>query len=93
MNISTGSHSGMENSQTIALSIPKASMLSGLGRTTLYAAIKSGALVARKCGKRTIILRSDLIIYLSSLPAAVKRSDSGADSAPLVGMGDGDGQA
>ena len=76
MNISTGSHSDMENYQAIALSIKGASKMSGIGRTSLYAAIKSGALVARKCGKRTIILQSDLITWLNSLPASVEPLDS-----------------
>jgi hypothetical protein len=66
----------MDETSSIALSVLKASVLSGIGRTTLYAAIKSGALLARKCGKRTIILRSDLITWLNSLPTSVTTSDS-----------------
>jgi excisionase family DNA binding protein len=38
------------------------------GRTTIYAAIKSGALKARKIGRRTIILEEDLRGWLASLP-------------------------
>jgi len=38
------------------------------GRTTIYAAIKSGALKARKIGRRTIILDEDLRRWLVSLP-------------------------
>jgi excisionase family DNA binding protein len=38
------------------------------GRTTIYAAIKSGALKARKIGRRTIILDEDLHGWLTSLP-------------------------
>lgn len=74
MNISTGSHSDIENHQAIALSIRAASKVSGIGRTSLYAAIKAGSLVARKCGKRTIILQSDLIKWLNSLPPSVAPS-------------------
>ena len=40
----------------------------GLGRTTVYAAIKSGDLVARKYGRRTIVLERDLRNFLSRLP-------------------------
>ncbi len=38
------------------------------GRTTIYAVIKSGALKARKIGRRTIILDEDLHNWLASLP-------------------------
>jgi predicted DNA-binding transcriptional regulator AlpA len=67
----------MNKIQAIALSIPDAVSMTGIGRTSLYAAIKAGKLVARKCGKRTIILQSDLINWLNSLPASVEPSDSG----------------
>jgi hypothetical protein len=40
----------------------------GLGRSSLYAAIKSGQLAARKAGRRTIVLRADLDDFLRSLP-------------------------
>jgi excisionase family DNA binding protein len=42
--------------------------LSGLGRTTIYAAIKSGALIARRYGRCTIILAEDLTTFLRNLP-------------------------
>lgn len=42
--------------------------MTGLGRTTIYAAIKDGALVARKYGRRTIVLADDLTTFLSALP-------------------------
>ena len=38
------------------------------GRTTIYAAIKSRALKARKIGRRTIVLDEDLRGWLASLP-------------------------
>jgi excisionase family DNA binding protein len=40
----------------------------GLGRTTVYAAIKAGHLVARKYGRRTIVLADDLATFLHKLP-------------------------
>jgi excisionase family DNA binding protein len=52
----------------IALSIEEACKLSNLGRTKLYELIKSGALTARKCGRRTIIIRSELEAVLKALP-------------------------
>ena len=50
------------------LSVSAACVVSGLGRTRLYEAMATGALKARKFGKRRIILRSDLMAFLASLP-------------------------
>ncbi len=38
-----------------------------LGRTSLYAAIKSGALRANKLGKKTLFLAPDVAAFLASL--------------------------
>jgi excisionase family DNA binding protein len=54
--------------QREGLSIPEACEVAGVGRTRLYAAIGSGELVARRYGKRRIILRSDLRRFLENLP-------------------------
>ena len=40
----------------------------GLGRDKLYKMINEQKLVARKCGRRTIVLASDLERFLESLP-------------------------
>jgi excisionase family DNA binding protein len=53
-----------------AYRIADACKVAGLGRTTIYAALKSGALPARKCGRRTLILAADLESFLDNLPAA-----------------------
>ena len=50
------------------LSVTEACAVSGIGKTKLYEAISAGQLKARKCGKRTIILRDDLLRFLTSLP-------------------------
>jgi len=55
--------------QREGLSVPQACELAGVGRTRLYAAIAAGDLIARKFGKRRIILRSDLRRFLENLPA------------------------
>jgi excisionase family DNA binding protein len=56
------------NEKPFALTIAAACRVSALGRTTLYAALKSGALSARKCGRRTLILAADLEEFLRALP-------------------------
>lgn len=54
--------------QREGLSILEACQVSGIGRTKIYEAIGDGALKAKKFGKRTIILRSDLQKFLADLP-------------------------
>ena len=48
----------------------------GLGRTSIYAQIRDGRLVARKCGRRTIILPSDAKAWLQGLPRLGGGSES-----------------
>jgi len=62
----------MSNSplQREALSIAEVGAVAGLGRTKIYEAISDGRLRARKCGKRTLVLRDDLRDFLASLPSA-----------------------
>lgn len=54
--------------QAEGLTLADASAVSGIGRTKLYQAIAQGRLKARKFGSRTIVLRSDLLRFLTSLP-------------------------
>jgi excisionase family DNA binding protein len=51
-----------------AHSINEAAALIGIGRDGVYRAINEGKLVARKFGKRTIILDNDLREFLGALP-------------------------
>jgi hypothetical protein len=56
--------------QKLAFSINDVVAVSGVGRTLVFAEIKLGRLVARKCGRRTIILQTDLRDWLNSLPSS-----------------------
>jgi excisionase family DNA binding protein len=53
-----------------AFSVAEASVQTGLGRDALYDAIRSGRLVARKVGRRTLITQKDLERFLARLPRA-----------------------
>lgn len=56
--------------QREGLSLPEVEAISGLGKTSIGNAIASRKLVARKYGKRTVVLRADLMDFLRSLPPA-----------------------
>jgi len=52
----------------LAYSIPEFCKASSLGRSKTYEEIRSGNIVVRKFGKRTVILVEDAKRYLNSLP-------------------------
>ncbi|KRR14758.1 helix-turn-helix domain-containing protein [Bradyrhizobium valentinum] len=58
----------------LSLSPEEASALTGIGQTSIRAAVASGALTARKLGTRTIILREDLYAWLKTLPLTGKKT-------------------
>ena len=51
----------------LAYSIAQACEVANIGRTSIYEAINSGELIARKNGRRTVILSDDLRRWLQSL--------------------------
>jgi excisionase family DNA binding protein len=61
----------------LAYSIAEASEVSGVGRTSIYEAISSRELIARKRGRRTVILADDLRRWLQNLPLAECHLESG----------------
>jgi excisionase family DNA binding protein len=54
--------------EQLALTVSEACAAARIGRTSLYAAIKSGELVAAKYGRKTIIRVDDLRAWLARLP-------------------------
>ena len=59
--------------EKLGLTVPEAALLSSLGQTSLYKAIKEGRLRVRKYGTRTIITRADLASFLEGLPNGTKQ--------------------
>jgi excisionase family DNA binding protein len=53
----------------LALTIPEACAAARVGKTALYEAIASGALRARKRGRRTLVLPVDLREWVEQLPS------------------------
>ena len=53
----------------MTLTIRDACVAANVGRSTLYEAISNGSLIARKLGKKTLILPADLQSWLENLPS------------------------
>ena len=60
----------------LAYSIAEACEIARIGRTSIYEAINSGELIARKNGRRTVILCDDLRRWLQDLPARTPQATS-----------------
>jgi excisionase family DNA binding protein len=58
----------MQPPPIVAYSVPEAMLALGLCRDSIYRLIRDGRLVARKCGRRTLILASDLEAFAQTLP-------------------------
>jgi len=60
----------------LAYSIAEVCEVSRIGRTSIYEAISSRELIARKHGRRTVILADDLRRWLENLPLAETHPES-----------------
>jgi excisionase family DNA binding protein len=63
-------HTSRRKQLELAISIAEAARRAGVGRSSIYEAIRRGELLVRKCGRRSLILLDDLRAWLSSLPEA-----------------------
>jgi excisionase family DNA binding protein len=66
--MSTIQAASRDERRKLALSVAEAAVEAGVGRDQVYGAIKSGQLIAKKWGRRTIIRRDDLEEFLAALP-------------------------
>ncbi len=57
------------STERVAYRIREVSIMTGICRTNIYAAIKTGELKARKIGRSTLIMASDLADFMSKLPS------------------------
>ena len=60
----------MATTDKLAYTVAEAATAAGVGRTLLFQEIRDGHLIARKIGRRTIIVREELEAWLQSRPAA-----------------------
>ena len=55
-------------STTAAYSVAEALTRLNLSRDTFYKLVRDGKLTVRKCGRRSLVLDSDLAVFLEGLP-------------------------
>jgi excisionase family DNA binding protein len=65
----------MTKQDRAAFRVEEVAKAAGIGRTLVFAEIKSGRLLARKVGRRTLVTEADLRNWLSALPR-VERTET-----------------
>jgi excisionase family DNA binding protein len=71
----------------LGYTVAEAWAVAGIGRSSLYKAIRSGQLRAVKCGKRTLLLPGDLRRWLEGLPPLSAESPSAPSAIVRGGSG------
>jgi excisionase family DNA binding protein len=56
--------------ESAAMSVEETARFLGLGQSSIWREIREHRLAARKCGRRTLILKEDALTYLRELPRA-----------------------
>lgn len=72
----------------LAYTVVEAAAVAGVGRTSIFEEIRNNRLVARKIGRRTVILKKDLDNWLESRPLV--RTGASATSATFHTKANGD---
>jgi hypothetical protein len=81
----TGQPAGQPVGGPAAFTVEQAAKRAGLSRSSLFLRIKSGQLIRRKVGSRSVVLNADLDAFLAALPTKTKTTTNGAtDAAPAA---------
>ena len=71
----TGKHAIASQEPPLLYSIKTLVSRTGLGRSTIYELVKSGALVAVKCGRRTAFKADDVHAWIAAMQPAIPTSE------------------
>lgn len=61
--------------EKLTYSVPEVVTATGIARSTIYAAMQSGQLQARKWGRRTLVTRAELDRFIAALPVGLDAND------------------
>jgi excisionase family DNA binding protein len=68
--LSTVNRKDNQMTEPLAVAIPEAARISGVGRSTIYSEISKGNLKIQKVGRRTVVTLQNLREWLTSKEAA-----------------------
>ncbi len=84
---------GEQQSTKLAYGLNEINGLLGIGRSTLYAEIKSGRLRLTKIGRRSLVLADDLDTYIATLKKGQVSVPATDDPSPREGHQAAEGKA